>query len=189
MGRKFDEVREEIKRLRHKMARTSPGEALVEVEGKPNAFRPPAIAAMIFTKLKAAAEARLGEPITQVFEVGAPLAGSHRDGNDWESRLRDWINDACERAQRPDLRRQPDALQSVQEEHAKAKLELSSVPECELDLSTTSADAGHPKHLGAKLTGSQWEPLGDDFLGQTVELVKSRSKPPRIATDKMDARV
>src|SRR5215207_6102997 len=67
MGRKFDEVQEELKRVPYKVVRASNGDAAVEVEidGKPKQFTPPEISAMILGKLKADAETRLGEKITQ----------------------------------------------------------------------------------------------------------------------------
>jgi len=67
MGRKFDEVQEEIKRVPYKVVRAANGDAAVEVEvgGKPKQFTPPEISAMILAKLKADAEMRLGEKITQ----------------------------------------------------------------------------------------------------------------------------
>src|SRR5208282_3518290 len=67
MGRKFDEVQEEIKRVPYKVVRAANGDAAVEVEvnGKPQQFSPPEISAMILAKLKADAETRLGEKITQ----------------------------------------------------------------------------------------------------------------------------
>src|SRR5437660_11804687 len=67
MGRKFDEVQEEIKRVPYKIVRASNGDAAVEVEvgGRPKQFTPPEISAMILGKLKADAEMRLGEKITQ----------------------------------------------------------------------------------------------------------------------------
>src|SRR3989442_7289093 len=67
MGRKFDEVQEEIKRVPYKVVRAANGDAAVEVDvdGKPKQFSPPEISAMILAKLKADAEMRLGEKITQ----------------------------------------------------------------------------------------------------------------------------
>src|SRR6267378_3686015 len=67
MGRKYDEVQEEIKRVPYKVVRGPNGDALVEVEvgGKPKQFSPPEISAMILSKLKADAEMRVGEKITQ----------------------------------------------------------------------------------------------------------------------------
>src|SRR5829696_2458038 len=81
MGRKFDEIQEEIKRVPYKVVRASNGDAAVEidVEGKPKLFSPPEISAMILAKLKADAEAKLGEKITQaVITVPAYFNDSQR---------------------------------------------------------------------------------------------------------------
>src|SRR5664280_3921604 len=81
MGRKFDEIQEEIKRVPYKVVRASNGDAAVEVEvnGKPKQFSPPEISAMILAKLKADAETRLGEKITQaVITVPAYFNDSQR---------------------------------------------------------------------------------------------------------------
>jgi molecular chaperone DnaK len=81
MGRKFDEVQEEIKRVPYKVVRAANGDAAVEVEvaGKPKQFSPPEVSAMILGKLKADAEARLGETITQaVITVPAYFNDSQR---------------------------------------------------------------------------------------------------------------
>ena len=81
MGRKFDEIGEEIKRVPYKVVRASNGDAAieVEVEGKPKQFSPPEISAMILAKLKADAETRLGEKITQaVITVPAYFNDSQR---------------------------------------------------------------------------------------------------------------
>ncbi|MGA2801767.1 MAG: molecular chaperone DnaK [Verrucomicrobiota bacterium] len=81
MGRKFDEVSEEIKRVPYKVVKTSNGDAAVEVEvdGKPKQFSPPEISAMILSKMKADAEMRLGEKITQaVITVPAYFNDSQR---------------------------------------------------------------------------------------------------------------
>ena len=81
MGRKFDEVQEEIKRVPYKVVRASNGDVSVEVEveGKTQQFSPPEISAMILTKLKADAEMRLGEKITQaVITVPAYFNDSQR---------------------------------------------------------------------------------------------------------------
>ncbi|HKS38611.1 MAG TPA: molecular chaperone DnaK, partial [Verrucomicrobiae bacterium] len=81
MGRKFDEVQEEIKRVPYKVVRASNGDAAVEVEvdGKPKQFTPPEVSAMILSKLKSDAEMRLGEKIAQaVITVPAYFNDSQR---------------------------------------------------------------------------------------------------------------
>jgi molecular chaperone DnaK len=82
MGRKFDEVGEEVKRVPYKVVKASNGDAAIEVEvdGKPKQFSPPEISAMILSKLKADAETRLGEKITQaVITVPAYFNDSQRN--------------------------------------------------------------------------------------------------------------
>src|SRR2546427_5049480 len=81
MGRKFEEVQEEIKRVPYKVVRAANGDAAVEVEvdGKPKQFSPPEVSAMILAKLKADAEIRLGETISQaVITVPAYFNDSQR---------------------------------------------------------------------------------------------------------------
>ena len=81
MGRKFDEVQEEIKRVPYKVVRAANGDAAVEVtvDGKPKQFTPPEISAMVLSKLKADAEMRVGEKITQaVITVPAYFNDSQR---------------------------------------------------------------------------------------------------------------
>src|SRR5665811_1950382 len=81
MGRKFDEVQEEIKRVPYKVVKGANGDAAVEVQvdGKPQRFSPPEISAMILAKLKADAETRLGEKVTQaVITVPAYFNDSQR---------------------------------------------------------------------------------------------------------------
>src|SRR5690606_23355363 len=81
MGRKFDEISEETKRVPYKVVRAATGDAAVEVEieGRPQQFSPPEISAMILAKLKADAEMRLGEKVTQaVITVPAYFNDSQR---------------------------------------------------------------------------------------------------------------
>src|SRR2546428_11631471 len=81
MGRKFDEGQEELKRVPYKVVKAANGDATVEVEveGKPKQFSPPEISAMILSKLKADAEMRLGEKVTQaVITVPAYFNDSQR---------------------------------------------------------------------------------------------------------------
>src|SRR6185369_10368529 len=81
MGRKFDEVQEEIKRVPYKVVRGSNGDAVVEVEieGRPKRFSPPEVSAMILSKMRADAEMRLGDKITQaVITVPAYFNDSQR---------------------------------------------------------------------------------------------------------------
>src|SRR5438876_84043 len=90
MGRKYDEVQEEIKRVPYKVVRAANGDAAVEVEvdGKPKQFSPPELSAMILAKLKADAEMRLGEKITQaVITVPAYFNDSQRQATKDSGRI------------------------------------------------------------------------------------------------------
>jgi len=92
MGRKFEEVQEEIKRVPYKVVRAANGDAAVEVEveGKPKQFSPPEISAMILAKLKTDAEMRLGEKITQaVITVPAYFNDSQRQATKDAGRIAD----------------------------------------------------------------------------------------------------
>jgi len=92
MGRKFDEVQEEIKRVPYKVVRAANGDAAVEaeVDGKPKQFSPPEISAMILAKLKADAEMRLGEKINQaVITVPAYFNDSQRQATKDAGRIAD----------------------------------------------------------------------------------------------------
>src|SRR5207247_709790 len=146
MGRKFDEVQEEIKRVPYKVVRATNGDAAVEVEvdGKPKQFSPPEISAMILAKLKADAEMRLGEKITN--------GDNHWGGDDLDNRIMDWILDEFKKEHGMDLRKQPDALQRIKEEAEKAKIALSSSQQYEINLPFITADASGPKHISMKLT-------------------------------------
>ena len=260
MGRKYDEVQEEIKRVPYKVIKGSNSDALVEVdvEGKPKQFSPPEISAMILSKLKADAEMRLGEKITQavitvpayfndsqrqatkdagriaglevlriineptaaslaygldkkkderiavydlgggtfdisileigdgVFEVKATNGDTHLGGDDWDSRIMDWILDEFKREHGMDLRKQPDALQRIKEEAEKAKIALSSAQQYEINLPFITADASGPKHISTKLTRSKMEQLCDDLFERTVVPVKNCLKDAGTGADQID---
>ena len=93
MGRKFSEVQEEIKRMPYKVVKAANGDCAVEVEvdGKPQAFSPQEISAMILAKLKADAETRLGEPVTQaVITVPAYFNDSQRQATKDAGKIAKW---------------------------------------------------------------------------------------------------
>src|SRR5829696_2369269 len=238
MGRKFEEVQEELKRVPYKVVKASNGDAAVEVEvdGKPKQFTPPEVSAMILAKLKADAEMRLGEKITQavitvpayfndsqrqatkdagriaglevlriineptaaslaygldkkkdeqiavydlgggtfdisvleigegVFEVKATNGDTHLGGDDWDNRVMDWILDEFKKDQGIDLRKDRMALQRLKEAAERAKIELSSSMETDINLPFITADQQGPKHLNMKLTRSKLEALCGDLL-------------------------
>src|ERR671930_1887298 len=235
MGRRYDEVLQEIKLVPYKVVKAPNGDARVEVRGKQ--YSPPEISAMILRKLKEAAEAYLGETVTQavitvpayfndaqrqatkdagsiaglevlriineptaaslaygldrkgkeetiavydlgggtfdisilrvgegVFEVIATNGDTFLGGDDFDQRIIDWICDEFKREQGIDLRQDRMALQRLKEAAEKAKVELSTVMQAEINLPFITADASGPKHLQLKLTRSKFEQLTEDLL-------------------------
>ena len=256
MGRKFDEVHEE-QNTRSLQDREG-GQWRRACAGgsertEPKTFSPPEISAMILSKLKADAEAKLGEKITQavitvpayfndsqrqatkdagkiaglevlriineptaaslaygldkkkdekiavydlgggtfdisvleigdgVFEVKATNGDTHLGGDDWDTRIMDWILDEFKKDSGMDLTKQPDAIQRIKEEAEKAKIALSSTQEYEINLPFITADASGPKHIQKKLTRSKMEQLCDDLFERTIPPVKACLKDAQLS--------
>lgn len=99
-----------------------------------------------------------------VIEVRATNGDTHLGGDDWDERIVGWIADEFQREQQIDLRQDRQALQRLREAAEKAKIELSSVMETEINLPYVSADASGPKHLQVKLTRSKFEQLSEDLV-------------------------
>lgn len=99
-----------------------------------------------------------------VIEVRATNGDTHLGGDDWDERIVGWIADEFQREQSIDLRQDRQALQRLREAAEKAKIELSSVMETEINLPYISADASGPKHLQMKLTRSKFEQLSEDLV-------------------------
>src|SRR6266550_1113863 len=256
MGRKYDEIQEEIKRVPYKVVRTGNGDAAVEVEvgGKAKQFSPPEISAMILSKLKADAERRLGERVLQavitvpayfndaqrqatkdagriagldvlriineptaaslaygldkkkderigvydlgggtfdisllelgdgVFEVKSTNGDTHLGGDDFDQRIINWLADEFRRENGIDLRQDRMALQRLKEAAEKAKKELSSSMQTEINLPFITADASGPKHLTMTLTRSKLEQLVEDLIeksrGPVVKALSDASIRP-----------
>src|SRR5213080_1841762 len=238
MGRRYDEVLQEIKLVPYKVVRASNGDARVEVRGKQ--YSPPEISAMILRKLKEAAEAYLGEKVTQavitvpayfndaqrqatkdagkiaglevmriineptaaalaygldkkkdetisvydlgggtfdisvlelgegVFEVKATNGDTHLGGDDFDQRVMDWIAEEFKRENGIDLRKDKMALQRLKEAAERAKIELSTTVQTEINLPFITADASGPKHLVLTLTRAKLESLVADFIERTL---------------------
>jgi molecular chaperone DnaK len=238
MGRRHDEVLSEIKLVPFKVVKASNGDARVEIRGKQHA--PPEISAMILRKLKEAAEAYLGEKVTQavitvpayfndsqrqatkdagkiagldvlriineptaaalaygmdkkkdqtiavydlgggtfdvsvleigegVFEVKATNGDTHLGGDDFDQRVMDWIAEEFKKEHGIDLRRDRMALQRLKEAAEKAKCELSSTLQTEINLPFITADASGPKHLVLALTRAKLESLVADLVDRTL---------------------
>jgi molecular chaperone DnaK len=238
MGRKFDEVNEEMKMVPYQVVRASNGDARVSANGKE--YSPPEVSAMILQKLKQAAEEYLGQTVTKavitvpayfndaqrqatkdagqiaglevmrivneptaaalaygldkkkdetiavydfgggtfdisilevgegVVEVKATNGDTHLGGDNLDQRIIDWIITEFKKSEGIDLGKDRMALQRLKEGAEKAKMELSTVMETDLNLPFITADQTGPKHLQMKLTRAKFEQLVEDLLQRTV---------------------
>ena len=239
MGRKYDdpEVQRTLKSVPYKITRAANGDVRVTMGGRD--YSPPEVSAMILQKLKADAEAKLGEKITQavitvpayfndtqrqatkdagkiaglevlriineptaaslaygldkkkdetiavydlgggtfdisilqlgegVFEVKATNGDTHLGGDDFDQRIIDWLADEFRKEQGIDLRKDQMALQRLKEAAERAKIELSSSLQSEINLPFITADANGPKHLVITLTRAKLEQLVSDLIERT----------------------
>jgi molecular chaperone DnaK len=234
MGRRYDEVSEEMKMVPYEVIRAENGDVRVAVEGKN--YVPPEISAMILQKLKKAAEDYLGEKVEQavitvpayfndsqrqatkdagriagleverlvneptaaalaygldkkkdqqiavfdfgggtfdisilevgegVVEVKATNGDTHLGGDNIDQRIIDWLLAEFKKDQGIDLANDAMAMQRLKEGAEKAKMELSSVQETEINLPFITADSSGPKHLNIRLSRSKLEQLVEDIL-------------------------
>src|ERR1700693_2812791 len=116
-----------------------------------------------------------------VFEVKATNGDTHLGGDDWDAKVMDWIISEFKKDSGIDLTKQPDAVQRIKEEAEKAKCELSSSQEYEINLPFITADASGPKHIQKKLTRSKLEQLTDDLIQRTIPPVKACLKDAKIS--------
>ncbi len=242
MGRRYDEVLEEIKMVPYKVVKGPHGDARVEVMGK--VYSPPEISAKILMKLKDAAEAYLGEKVTDavitvpayfndaqrqatkdagtiaglnvrriineptaaalaygldkkkdqkiavydfgggtfdisileigegVIEVKSTAGNTHLGGDNIDQRIIDWMVEEFKKEHGIDLRQDRMALQRLKDAAEKAKIELSSALETEINLPFITADASGPKHLVMKLTRAKLESMIEDIVNMTLEPCK-----------------
>jgi molecular chaperone DnaK len=120
-----------------------------------------------------------------VFEVRSTNGDTFLGGDDWDQRIIDWVADEFKREQGIDLRSDRQALQRLKETCEKAKVELSTVMETEINLPFITADASGPKHLQMKITRAKLEQLTDDLIERTVgpcklALADAKLKPSDI---------
>src|SRR5213082_1247910 len=256
MGRKYDEVSEEMKMVPYRVVRASNGDARVHAGDKE--YSPPEISAMILQKLKQAAEEYLGQPVTKavitvpayfndaqrqatkdagqiaglevmrivneptaaalaygldkkkdetiavydfgggtfdisilevgegVVEVKATNGDTHLGGDNLDQRVIEWIVSEFKKDQGIDLGKDKMALQRLREAAEKAKMELSTTLETEINLPFITADATGPKHLQMKLTRAKLEQLIDDLLQKTVGPTKQALADAGIDPSKID---
>ena len=242
MGRRHDEVSEEMKMVPYKVIQAENGDARIDIKG--HSFSPPEISAMILKKLKQAAEDYLGEKVDRavitvpayfndsqrqatkdageiaglevmrlvneptaaalaygldkkkdekiavfdfgggtfdisilevgegVVEVKSTNGDTHLGGDNIDQRIIDWIVDEFTKSDGVDLSKDRMALQRLKEAAEKAKIELSSTVETEINLPFITADSSGPKHLSLRLTRSKLEQLIDDLLKRTMSPCK-----------------
>src|SRR5689334_15849589 len=242
MGRRFDEVSEEIKLVPYKIVRGPNGDARVDIDGKQ--YSPPEISAQILLKLKRAAENYLGEKVTDavitvpayfndaqrqatkdageiaglnvrrivneptaaalaygldkkknekiavydfgggtfdisilevgenVVEVLATNGDTHLGGDNVDQLVIDWLIAEFKKDTGIDVSKDKMVLQRLKEAAEKAKIELSSVQETEINLPYLTADATGPKHLLKKLTRSKFEQMIEDIVARAIEPCK-----------------
>jgi len=244
MGRKLDdpEVQRDLKLVPYAVSASNNGDASVKLGERQ--YSPPEVSAMILQKLKADAEAYLGEAVTEAvitvpayfndaqrqatkdagkiaglevlriineptaaslaygldkkhdeliavydlgggtfdisilelgegtFQVLSTNGDTHLGGDDFDQRVIDWLIDEFKKAEGIDLRQDRQALQRLKAEAEKAKIELSSAQQTEVNLPFITADASGPKHLNVTLSRSKLEQLVGDLLTGTLEPVK-----------------
>ena len=254
MGRKEAEVKEEETMVPFKVVRGQNGDARVSAGGKE--FSPPEISAMILQKLKADAEAFLGEPVESavitvpayfnddqrqatkdagkvagldvkriineptaaslaygldkeatdqtilvfdlgggtfdvsvleigegVFEVKATAGDNHLGGDNFDKAIVDWMVKEFKASQGIDLSRDKMALQRLYEAAEKAKVELSTTQETQINLPFVTADQSGPKHLDMRLTRSKLNELTSDLIDRVVGPVKQAMSDAGVGKD------
>lgn len=231
IGRRYDEVEAERKMVPFEVVAGAAGDARVHIPVNDKTYTPQEISAMILGKLKADAEAYLGQPVNKavitvpayfndsqrqatkdagkiaglevmriineptasalaygldkkesevilvfdlgggtfdvsllevgegVIEVKATNGDTHLGGDDWDEVVVNWAADEFKKQQGIDLREDRQALQRLREAAEKAKIELSSVTETEINLPYVTADASGPKHLQLKLNRATFEKM------------------------------
>jgi molecular chaperone DnaK len=256
MGRRYDEVNEEMKMVPYKVTRGDNGDARVDISGKK--YSPPEISAMILTKLKEAAEAYLGEKVTQavitvpayfndaqrqatkdagkiaglevmriineptaaalaygldktknetiavydfgggtfdisilevgegVVEVKSTNGDTHLGGDNIDQRVIDWIVSEFKKENGIDLSHDQMALQRLKEAAEKAKMELSTLLETEINLPFVTADASGPKHLQMKLTRARFEQMVEDILQRSMGPCKQAMTDANVTPTQID---
>ena len=121
-----------------------------------------------------------------VIEVRATHGDTHLGGDDWDERIVNYIADEFQKDNGIDLRRDRQALQRLREAAEKAKIELSSVMETEINLPYVTADASGPKHLQMKLTRSKFEQLTEDLVERLRKPFNAALKDAGLGAEQLD---
>lgn len=121
-----------------------------------------------------------------VFEVKSTNGDTFLGGEDFDMRIVNWLADEFKREQGIDLRGDKMALQRLKEEAEKAKMELSTTKETDINLPFITADASGPKHLNIKLSRAKLENLVDDLIERTVGPCKTAMKDAGLSANDID---
>ncbi|MBX2912384.1 MAG: molecular chaperone DnaK [Cyclobacteriaceae bacterium] len=121
-----------------------------------------------------------------VFEVKSTNGDVHLGGDDFDQKIINWLADEFKADENIDLRKDPMALQRLKEAAEKAKIELSSSQESEINLPYITSVDGVPKHLVKKLTRSKFEQLVDDLVRRTLEPCKKAMADAGMGTSDID---
>jgi molecular chaperone DnaK len=120
------------------------------------------------------------------FQVKSTAGDTHLGGEDFDQRIMDWLSDEFKKDQGIDLRQDRMALQRLKEAAEKAKIELSSVQETDINLPFITADASGPKHLNIKLTKAKLEQLLMDLVEKTLVPCKQALQDAGITAAQLD---
>lgn len=257
MGRRYDEVTEELKHVSYKVVKGENNTIRIDIDGR--LYTPQEISAMTLQKMKKTAEDYLGQEVTEavitvpayfndaqrqatkeageiagltvrrivneptaaalaygldkkhkdekiavfdlgggtfdisilelgdgVFEVKSTNGDTHLGGDDFDKVIIDWLADEFKKEENIDLRRDPMALQRLKEAAEKAKVELSSSSETEINLPYVTAVDGVPKHLVKKLTRAKFEQLADSLFERCLKPCEQALKDAGMSTSQID---
>ena len=257
MGRRYDEVSEEISHWSYKVAKGDNNTVRIDIDGR--LYTPQEISAMILQKMKKTAEDYLGQEVTEavitvpayfndaqrqatkeageiagltvrrivneptaaalaygldkgkhdqkiavfdlgggtfdisvlelgdgVFEVKSTNGDTHLGGDDFDKVIMDWLAEEFRNDENVDLRKDPMALQRLKEAAEKAKIELSSSSETEINLPYITAIDGVPKHLVKKLTRAKFEQVADNLFTRCLKPCEQALKDAGMSASQID---
>ncbi|MDH5805073.1 MAG: molecular chaperone DnaK [Gemmatimonadota bacterium] len=121
-----------------------------------------------------------------VFEVKSTNGDTHLGGDDFDQRVIDWLVEEFKKDQGIDLSKDPMALQRLKEAAEKAKMELSTTQQTEINLPFVTADQSGPKHLNVTLTRAKFEQLVDDLIQRTIPPMEKALKDAGLKTSEID---
>lgn len=121
-----------------------------------------------------------------VFEVKSTDGDTHLGGDDFDNEIINWLAAEFQAEENMDLRKDPMALQRLKEAAEKAKIELSSSPQTEINLPYITATQSGPKHLVKTLTRAKFEQLADSLIKRTIEPCKTALKNAGLSTSDID---